>query len=740
MFVLGGAVFVAFFAPTEVAASSWLVKNQATDVKVVPSPFVHQGEAVWFKAPADDYAGLVWQSTDVVPGKRYSISFFFQSARIENPAHRLRLALNIYDDQTQIHTQNLYRRNYAQFYTTEVEFQSTIATVRLDVPAGDEIVVGHFGEAVNVKNLAETIDPLSMQIWLPTFRLPRVYRGLRDFQFEMKLSNKFYSDQFGLAGINIVADMKVAAAKLPRLLPGKNSLNIVQTTADSDGEIEIAIEPRQLSGEPEIHIDNDPVVPADGATFGRVFILTQTESRAAIPGAFYRLKGPPEISIRPYVRAISDSQKLQITREFHLTSLTPGDYELSVERWTGRDWVDTRKQVSVAFEKVAQSAPNYRQSDYANRWIQPESIRPDENSPAFLGLSLDGVGTPHEVSIPIASELAPKIDWKIKGPVRGLALYSDFQPDPRTLRTTAESLHRLVTAGKENAELEFALGTEAYVALFMEGMLQEGLSTHLNYPSLGRIHREGRGWCMQYSSAVYAMAVEGGLEARHRNLPNHVNVEVRGEHLPISNLDAMVQAVVTDASGNRAPLNDLADNPNSRVLGAGVDEFSQRGSFAGYYTTPVRSVKPWMTRDQNNTAYRNQFLDHEVLSFDLAADETLTWSSGSVAAGDFKAIQGLRAENQNIITQTTHRTISSMQKNSAVTWIDLEPKENGLLAPKGNYKVGHVKFSLNYAVEVSDLVIDLDGSIDPGGEMEIKFYPDLKNPLIAGHGWVLSED
>jgi hypothetical protein len=730
------ATLLALSQPTN-AVADWMMKNPAEAVKQVESPFVREGEAVWFKAPSETHGGLIWRSHQVVPGERYSISFFFQNYRNENSAEQQRLSLNIYDGEAQAHTQILYRRNYPQFYTTELEFSSSQVTVRLDLPAGEEVVVGEFGRAVEARDLATTSHlPYRMRLWMPSLRIPDEYRGLRDFVAEVRLFNDRGSEHFGITAVDVVANMNMVAAKLPRLLPGANRLNLVSDAGAAGGTVELAIVPRDFFGKPSLRVEHDSRAPADGVTFSRVFITTSDDSQSKVPGAFYRLTGSSAVEARPYIKAVSDSQKLQMAREFHVTSLVPGIHSLTIENWNGRAWVDTGERIAIEFEAVAQPASDYRRSDYTRRWLEPVEITPHEEFSREWSWTLDAAGGLMLMSVPVDSALAPELAWRVNGPVTGLSMFADFQPDPRNLRTTAASLRDLVVSDERSWAMDYALGVEAYVALFMEGFLPARFS-YLDYPSYGRLHREGRGWCMQYASAVHALTVEGGLESRFRNMPGHVVTEVRGPDLPVVVLDAMIRAAVVDSRGNRVALNQVG-KADTQVLGFGADRRSPRGVMSDYYHNPILRLKPWISRDPLDSGYRNNFLDDEVFTLNLRAGETLSWRSGSVDLKTDLIPREFGVDHQTTLVQRSHFTTDKLLRDPTVAFSGVHETKAGLLAP-ADLDEGTFSVALNYPIEVSDLSIDLHGVIDPGGAVEVALYPDLETPLITGEDWVWSQ-
>ena len=726
-------LLMAGLALADRAHADFRLGNGPAETVRLPSPFVRgEGEAVWFKAPADRHGGLEWHSDQVVPGQRHSISFFFMNRVAESPAESRRLVLTVFDGQEQVHTQVLYRRKYAQFYATELEFISSDVVVRLDLPAGEEVVVGEFGRAVDVGELAATRYPLMMELWMPGLQLPDVYRGLRKFLVDIELSDKRRSDLFGLRKVSVEASMKVATANLPRLLPGENRLVVASEPRAPGGRIEVEVQARSAPDLPALMIEHEAVVPADGATFGRAFIRANDASGQLVAGTFHRVSGPPGVNVRPYVKAVADSRKLQYTQEFHYSSPVPGRYALNVERWNGRNWEDTGERLEVDFEGVGSPAPEFRQGDYVRRWMEPQPLAPGTGGQTRWSFAVDAEGGSDIRELEIESELAPRIDWVVRGPVRGLGLFADFQADPRTIRSTAQSLWTAHAAGREDPELAFALAVEGHVALLMEGMLPEEF-TQLEYPSLGRILREGRGWCHQYAEGVYALAVEGAVEARLRNLPRHVTNELRGAQLPLSNFDAMMQMAVTDDAGRRVELDRL--NTAARVMGAGVDGATPRGAFAGYLHDPLPSSRPWMRQDSSSPVYRHQFFDDRVLTIDLEPWETLSWRGGSLDPLEIEPVSGLRAENQSVLTQRSRLTAIDLMNHPQATVQDLQLKGQGLLAPSPGYKVGRVRFPVSFPLEVSDLLVELEGSIDVGGQVVLGLRPDLPSPLLSGTDW-----
>lgn len=54
--------------------------------------------------------------------------------------------------------------------------------------------------------------------------------------------------------------------------------------------------------------------------------------------------------------------------------------------------------------------------------------------------------------------------------------------------------------------------------------------------------------------------------------------------------------------------------------------------------------------------------------------------------------------------------------------------------------MGTFRLPLEYPVEVSDLALALTGSIDPGGEVRLSFYPHLEPALIEGLDWSQPEN
>jgi hypothetical protein len=526
--------------------------------------------------------------------------------------------------------------------------------------------------------------------------------------------------------------MNIAAAKLPRLLPGANELKMAYAAAGPGSGLQVSV--RSRNGEAtKIHVSHDHAIPADGATFGRVSVSAFDETKELVSGAFYRLRGPAEVKVFPYAKAISDWEKLQLTREFHLVSTHPGSYEMQLDIWDGVGWTPTGERFQVQFEPVDQPAPAFRRSDYARRWIEPQPPGPGATAASRLSVPFREVEHEHNAKFTVRSRLAPTIDWRITGPVERFGLFNSFQPDPRTLRATAESLRRITGGGPD--EMDFALALEEYVNLFMEGVLPEPFSL-LDYPSMGRIHREGRGWCSQYARAVHALAVEGGLEAKLRNVPNHVTGEVRGKRLEPTTIDALLMVAVTDEAGNRTAL-DRADEDATRVLGAGVNSKSRRGVYCDFLKNPLPHTGEWDHRDPASTVYRNAFLDQEIFSVDLRAWEELSWTSGNVSRTNAGFSRGRRAENQNVLTKTSTISFASPPPDASIETHGLELSPLGLLAPKGP-QAGLVHFPFECPVEVDDLFISTEGTVGDGGQIGISLTPILDTPLIRGQSWVSS--
>jgi hypothetical protein len=704
----------------------------AAAVQHVPSPFSRDGQAVLIKAPDDRAGGIIWTSDQVTPGQRYSLSFFFQNRTIQDPNNLQVLAVNVYDAGTPIHVQSLYPRNHPQFYRVDLEFQSSNAMVRLDVGKGYEAVVGEFGRALDVNELATTRFHNASELWSPDLRLPDVYRGLRRFRVGVSiLGTPEAAETFGLQAVTVQARMNIAAAKLPRLLPGANELKMTYAKAGPGSQLHVSVSPRNGAETARFSVSYDRTIPADGATFGRVFVTAFGETKDLISGAFYRLRGPAEVKVFPYTKAISDWEKLQLVREFHLLSTHPGSYEMEVDVWNGEGWTPTGERFQVRFEPVDQAAPAFRRSDYPRRWIEPQAAGMAE---AAARLSIPFREGEHEggAKVTIRSRLAPTINWRIRGPIEHLGVYSSFQPDPRTLRTTAESLRRITGPGPDQ-EIDFALALEEYVNLFMEGVLPEPFSLQ-DYPSMGRIHREGRGWCSQYALALHALAVQGGLEAKLRNVPSHVTNEVRGKLLPPTTVDALLMVAVTDEEGNRTAL-DRADDDATRVLGAGVNSKSRRGIYCDFLKNPLPHGGRWDRRDSNSPTYLNAFLDEQILSVDLRAWEELTWTSGNVSRTAAGFSRGRRAENQNVLTKTSVVSFANLAPDAPIETHNLELSPLGLLTPKSS-KPGRIYFPFECPVEVDDLFVSTEGPIGSGGQIGISLTPILETPLIDGQSWV----
>lgn len=702
---------------------------ESMTIQSIPSPFSKDGSAVVLKSKDGKNGVLRWESDEVVPGEKYTVSFFFQNRVIRNAANLDLFRINIYDGHTRIFHQRLYTKNHPQFFTVDLVFSSTRGVVRIETKPGNEIVLGEFGRALDVAELALVRFPHSSVQWTPKLQLPAVYRGLRKFEIGVSLWKDASNDLLGLESVTVRAKMNLAAAKAPAMLPGRNELEVKFDSGGPDARLRLRASARGQAKSPYIDISHDELIPADGATFGRVFLSAVEDGVGLISGAFFRLRAPTSVNVYPYVKAISDWQKMQTTREFHLTSLVPGTYEIGIDRWDGDSWVKTQRTFEVVFEKIPAPAPEFHRPDYTRAWLEPRRLPDGATTMGEWDIPLSDDRSDRVVEVNFPSPLAPRWDWEISGPVQRLALFCSFQPDPRTLRETARSLWESMTLGSGQPERDFIFGVEEYVGLFMEGTVPEPYCL-MDYPSYGRLHREGRGWCWQYSAATYALALEGGLQSRFRNVPRHVMVEVKGQDLEPMLIDAMLQVAVTEEDGSRTVLNRVGDE-DTRVLGAGVHGLTRRGKFSGYLESPLEHDGSWNRFDPDSIVYQNAFMDDTVFSIDLHAWETLSWSSGSLSELNDDDSRGSCAENQTILTKVSMLHMTDLPSDSAIRLRQLERNEFGQLTPKTS-AWGYLKFPFECPVEVEEIFISTTGTIGAGGRMAISLTPVMNRPLIEG--------
>ncbi|GAB5561926.1 MAG: hypothetical protein SynsKO_35730 [Synoicihabitans sp.] len=712
-------------------SSALQAEASSLEIEKIPSPFARDGEAVVTRVLGDQRKAMIWEVDGVVPGRPYSVSFFFQNRAVKDPRELEVFWLDVMDGFESIYHQRFYPRNHPQFFSTAVVFGTDRAQLRLRLSPGTEIVFGELGRAVEVDDLADVRFPHSSELWPPKLSLPSVYRGLRNFEIEVNLWAGQTGTLAGLSGVEVRAGMNIAASKLPRLLPGQNTLHVVRDTVGEGAGVTADVTVRNGRAEPKITLQADAKIPADGATFGRVFVSAVDAEGELISGGFFRLKTPSQVQSHPFVRAISDWEKMQTTREFHLTSLTPGSYEIGLERWNGSDWVPTHESFVVQFEEATVPAAEFVRLDFARPWLQPrEASRSDSPADRIdLAWSSDDGGHEDVLEVPLSSEFSPRVDWTVRGPVKGLSLHTAVQPNARSLGETAASLWARIAQHSSHPARDFALAVEEYVALTIEGVLPEAYYFS-DYPSFGRIHREGRGWCNQFASAVHALLIEGGLESRLRNLPDHVTGEVRSDELETMLVDAMLQVAVTDAHGNRTML-DRLDDEGARILGAGVDNETRRGKFSGYLHSPFPADRPWVRRDPSDTKYRNAMRDDRIFSLDLRGWEQISWSSGSVPDLEIQAARGTCAENQTMLTQLSQLEFADFAGDAEVNVSNLEVNENGLLVPTGS-SWGKVRFPFQTPIEVDDLFITTKGVLGGGGRISISLRPALSPPLVEG--------
>jgi hypothetical protein len=170
------------------------------------------------------------------------------------------------------------------------------------------------------------------------------------------------------------------------------------------------------------------VIPADGATFGRVLVSAFDEAKSLISGAYYRLRGPEQVRVFPYAKAISDWQKMQLSREFHLLSTHPGSYEMRLEVWDGTGWAPTPERFAVRFEPAGQPALAFRRTNYARRWIEPQIPRSPAAPATRLDLPLDPDSHEQTARFAIHSRLAPTIECASKVPWSNSAFSAPFSP------------------------------------------------------------------------------------------------------------------------------------------------------------------------------------------------------------------------------------------------------------------------------------------------------------------------
>ncbi len=622
-------------------------------VTKLSSPFSNDGDAVLIVTPANRGHVLSWSSDKISPGNIYSLSFFFQQAENVPSKSRPIIQVRAYDDGKHVFSQNLHPSSTARFYVDSLVFNTPRAAVTLTFPPGQAVIVGDVGRCIWASNLRPPSYRGKSPLWPVTVRLPSIYRGLRKFRIKTLLSSRA-SDPRSTQPLRVEriiasAQMKVSTAKLPRLLPGAATLTARYSEARPGASLDVQIRQRNLPDVARLDVKADSAVPADGATFGRVFISAVDRRGHLVAGLFVRLKCPPGIRSFPYTKAIIDAPRQQYLREIHVLSTTPGDYAIPIEIWDGTRWSLADECVRITFhDDRKEQFPEYRRSDYARPWLEP---RPIASLAAMRTDNIDAVlrGRAQVLRIPTAieSKLMPACSWTVTGPVSDLGLFADFQPDPRTLRSLGESLRALTHAsGQAATEEDLALAIEEYVNLCMEGYRPEDFDSRW-YPSAGRTHREGRGWCADYARAVYVLALESGLEATMDNTNDHVLGKVRGQSLQPIVLDALLQVGLCSATGKRGDLSTI-DTPDKRILGIGVNKKSRRGTSWKYYEEIVHDSHDWQKKEPNK--FICKLADSDVLSFDLRAWERMEWSSGHADNRDVPRTIGLLGVHQTVLT------------------------------------------------------------------------------------------
>lgn len=696
-------------------------------VEEIDSPFSKRGKAVIVETPSDQQHTLTWSADSIIPGKIYSLSFFFQQANnipSENPP---RILIRVFDGGTRVFYQSLHPGPEACFYVDNLVFNSSSVRVSFTFQPNQKVILGDFGTSIWASDLKVTRFPKRSILWPYSIRLPAIYRGLRNFSIKTSFGSNAtnHTQAARIERIVVTAKMNVSTAKLPRLLPGDNLLNVAYSSAEPDANVNVSISTRNKPNVSKVYLNADRIIPADGATFGRVFLSAVDNRKKLISGPFFRLRCPPQIKSFPYTRVITDWDKEQFIKEFHLLSTSTGTYSIPIELWDGTKWSLIENELKIIFnDNKKEKYTNFKRVDYPRRWLEPGIIKSKVTSGSdTIDIRLHGHDRHERIPINIQSKLMPEFCWTITGPVSNLGLFNAFQPDPRTLETIGESFKDMVYEGeKKLSEEDMALAIEEYVNLFMEGYRPENFDNRM-YLSGGRIHREGRGWCANYAKAVFVLALQSGLEATMDNTRGHVMGKVRGRSLNPIVLDALLQVGVCSATGDRVDLKSI-ETPEKRILGVGVNNKSRRGTGLQYYEKITNYSNNWQSIKPNTYIYA--LVDNEVFTINLEPWEKMEWIGGYVNNCYAVFTRGELGIHQTVITKTAKIVLTKNADNPKIIIENLVADEDGFA------KSGRVSFSFEVPVEVDDLFVSAEGTLGDAGFSTIDIVPVLYTPLING--------
>lgn len=701
----------------------------STTVRLVKSPFVHGETALLVETPPDGHYRLSWSSDEVTPGTPYSLSLFYQQAEFHAGVQPT-ISIDVYDGRAQSFHQTLYPRPEPFFYAESMVFNTSQVRVVVTVPRNAKVIIGQVGMEVPASRLAVPGYAATVYLWPHSVRLPKLYRGLRRFEVRTYWHRSPYGKEETLPveieRIIARGTMHISTARLPRLLPGRNTLELRHDASGPGASVKVDIHPRQQPKIATCRVAADSSIPADGATFGRVYVTPVDAAGDAISGALVRLRCPHEVRCFPYVWAVSDWDKLQRTWEFQVLSTTPGTYELPVEIWTGRDWTDAGVAAKVVFVP-AKPYPKFRRLAYVRPWVEPRAVEGTNAAPTTaLSIALDPDERARSVPVNIDSMLMPRCAWRVTGPVANLGLFSDIQPDSRSLATLGASIRAAILDAGGDME-DVALAIEEYVNLGMEGYLWENYDGR-NYPTPARVLREGRGWCGAYARSVYGIALEAGLEATVDNTANHVLGEVRAENLRPIVLDALLQVSICTPDGARTALSGI-EAPDKTLLGLGVNNRTRRSHFWQDFLQRIANDQTkWQRKPESGV--HPSLIDQRITAIDLRPWEQLSWVGGHVVSADQLLSDGTMAMHQTVVTQTAEVIVEKHRSLPGIEYSGRAEAQGG---------GGTLVFPFDAPAELHDLIVTTDGVLGDNGELTLDIAPLLDRPLIAGgekfDGW-----
>ncbi len=708
----------------------------------VNSPFVKEGSAYLIAAPHDTPGHLRWRAGDLTPGHVYSMSFFYARAGVDylNPTaedladHSLYLI--IYEDNQIVYQNALMPAAEPQFLVIPLVIQKSAATVTLTIPPGQRIVIGHFGQSIESGNLKRA-NPYNDggRNWLrsPDDVLPRVYRGLRDFEVIVRAKRPALSSSIvpEVQRILLWAEMAATTALLPRTLPGHNTFLLRAASAGPGASVTAVAEP--VAGPwATLSMSVDPVAPADGVTFARAKITALDDDGQRLPGLFFRLRSPPPLTVIPFDVAVNDAPQDNLVREFHVTSRTPGRFVIPIDIWSGHDWRPTGQHLQITFEPTDQHTVGSPWSAQANAWYEPEAIHSPSVSAGPVEASWHGDGLETELTVDIVSVAMPRVEWSVTGPVRDLRVFNlAFQPDPATLWSLGQSLGERSTGAGTEADRQLALDLLSYVSLSRRANLQtnyNGLQTY--FPA--RVLRKGRGWCGPHAKALFGVAVAAGLRARISGTLIHTVTDIASDQLEPTMFDANLEVFVCQPNGHLGSLS-LLDAPGVRFLGFGVDGKTRRGDdrqvvLDSYFNRQRQTNPHWYDKARQDTPFRIMFQDDRLLAFDLKPWERLRWTGGWIDRTRVRSIDK-RYQQTLLVKEATLRPGAHTDSELACTGFTAV---GGSIQLASDALAGELRFPFRTPIEVDRITVALEGLTGQDSWLAITVRPALPPPILTG--------